>query len=161
MTNVILSYTISISAKSQSPWLRSSKWSFEEISFPLHFYLLSLKALALRQREEELSDTAKVGRSQHSEQETSLVYGVSCACGILWEFWPHQIQGKSAETTLPESYAICISDHTCGIEVFLNVGAEAACYDSNAEADTISGNLRNTSLGSQSGRFYANTISPA
>lgn len=90
-----------------------------------------------------------------------MVYGVSSAYGILREFWHHQIQGKYAETTLPKSYAICISDHTSGIDVFLNMGAEAAYYDSNAEADTISGNSRNTSLGSQSGRFYANTISPA
>lgn len=45
-----------------------------------------------------------------------------------------------------------------GIEIFLNMSIEAAYSDSNAEANTISGNSRHTSLGSQSGRFYANTI---
>jgi len=56
---------------------------------------------------------------------------------------------------------LCISDHTGGIEVFLNMDAEAVHYDSKAEAHTISGNSRNMSLGSQSGRFYANTTRPA
>lgn len=42
--------------------------------------------------------------------------------------------------------------------MFLNMGVEVAYSDSNAEADTISGISRCTSLGSQSGRFYANTI---
>lgn len=38
------------------------------------------------------------------------------------------------------------------------MGVEVGYSDSNAEADTISGNSRCTSLGSQSGRFYANVI---
>lgn len=38
------------------------------------------------------------------------------------------------------------------------MGIEVVYSDSNAEADTISGNSRCTSLESQSGRFYANII---